>query len=126
LEKEVKSNENYNLLPVQSAQQIIKLVDQNFRSFFSLLKKKNNGQYDDKVESTKYKKKGDCFNIIFTNQNSKIKGDKLSFYRGKDYKSLNTNSKLEIDFTYKIDGKINQIMFQPKYNGKFFIMYSIY
>ena len=126
LEKEVKSNENYNLLPVQSSQQIVKLVDQNFRAFFALLKKKNAGQYDDKIQIPKYKKKGDCFNVIFTNQNSKIKEGKLTFHRGKEYKALNNGINLEIDFTYKINGKIKQILFQPKYNGKYFIMYIVY
>ena len=101
LEKEVKSNENYKFLPVQSSQQIVKLVDQNFRSFFSLLKKKNKGEYDDKIKSPKYKKKGDCFNTIFTNQNSVLKKDKIIFYNSKDYKLLNKN-KLEINFTYNI------------------------
>jgi len=71
LEKEVKSNENYRLLPVQTAQQTVKLVDQNFRSFFSLLRKKCIGQYDDEVRVPSYKKRGYCFNVIFTNQNGK-------------------------------------------------------
>ena len=62
-------------------------MDQNFRSFFAILKKKKIGQYDDNIQSPKYKKKGDCFNIIFTNQNSRIKRDKLTFHRGKEYKA---------------------------------------
>lgn len=125
LEKEVKSNENYKLLPSQSAQQTIKIVDQNFRSFFALLRKKGSGEYDGKIQSPKYLKKGSCFNIIYTNQNSRIYKNKLMLDRSRLYKSLNSN-KLEINFTYKIDGKIKQIMFQPKYNGKYFIMYINY
>ena len=39
LNDETKINENYRLLPSQSAQQILRLVDQNFRSFFALLRK---------------------------------------------------------------------------------------
>jgi len=126
LEKEVKSNENYKLLPAQSAQQIIKLVDQNYRAFFALLKKKNNGQYTGKIQEPKFMKKGYCFNVIYTNQNSRIYKNKLMLDRSRLYKSLNKNLKLEIDFTYKINGEIKQIMFQPKYNGKYFIMYIIY
>lgn len=83
------------------------------------------GQYDDKIETPKYKKKGDCFNVIFTNQNGKFKNKKLKFHKSLKYSELN-NNKLEIDFTYNIDGKIKQIMFQPKYNGKYFIMYINY
>ena len=125
LEDIVKLNDNYKLLPIQTAQQTIRLLDQNYRAFFSLLRKKSKGEYDDKIQIPKYKKKGNCFNVIFTNQNSKLKNNKLTFYKGRDYKILN-NNKLEIDFTYKIDGKIKQIMFQPKYNGKYFIMYVNY
>ena len=90
-----------------------------------MLKKKNNGQYDDKITSPKYKKKGGCFNVIFTNQNSKFRDRKIFFYKSKNYKEIN-NINLEIDFTYTIDGKIQQILFQPKYNGKYFIMYINY
>lgn len=101
-------------------------MDQNFRSFFSILKKKGNGQYAGKIKSPKYLKKGECFNIIYTNQNSRISKNKLMLDRSQLYKSLNKNLKLEIDFTYKIDGKIKQILFQPKYNGKYFVMYIVY
>ena len=127
LEKEVKLNENYRLLPVQSAQQILRLLDKNFRSFFALLRKKNLGQYTDKINIPKYKNKGGMFNIIFTFQNFTFRENKniLTFHQSKEYKKLNSN-KLFIDFNYKIDGKIKQILFKPANNGQYFKMYIQY
>ena len=126
LDKETKSNENYRLLPAQSAQQILRLVDQNFRSFFSLSRKKKIGQYNGKIHIPNYLNKNKCYNIIYTFQNSRITNNKLSLDRSILYKSNNINSKLEIDFTYKIDGKIKQILFKPDKNGKYFKMYINY
>ena len=126
LEKQIKSNDNYRLLPAQSAQQIIRLVDQNFRSFFVLLKKKGEGKYDDKINIPKYKKKGSCFNVIYTFQNSKLLYNSILLHGSHDYKKEISKDKLEIPFTYKIEGNIKQIMFKPVQNGKSFRMYINY
>jgi putative transposase len=51
---------DYVNLPAVVAQQVIYLVDQNFKSFFALLKKKQKGQYEGIVKIPKYlhKEKG--------------------------------------------------------------------
>lgn len=127
LDKEMKINENYRLLSTQSAQQILRLVDQNFRSFFGLIKKKKQGKYDGKIRIPNYLEKNKCFNVIYTSQNSRLtKHNKLSFDRSVLYKKENTDSKLEIDFNYKIDGKIKQIMFKSDKDGRYFKMYINY
>jgi len=118
-------NENYKLLPSQTSQQIVRLVDKNFRSFFALLRKKKLGQYNDNIKEPNFKIKGGLFNIIFCYQNAYLKKDKIYFCKSKKYKEINPN-KLEIDFSYKLDGKIKQIMFQPKNKGQYFIMYINY
>lgn len=63
LSLQVSSNQNYKLLPAQSAQQIIRQVDKNYRSFFALLRKKKEGHYTQKVNIPRYRKKGDKYNI---------------------------------------------------------------
>jgi IS605 OrfB family transposase len=125
LEKEVKENENYKLLPSQSAQQIIKLIDKNFRSFFVLLKRKNKGEYQDKINTPKFKKRGSCFNIIYTFQNCRLKNSILTFNTSNEYKKQNS-VKLKIPFTYNIDGKIKQIIIKPINNGQYFNCYIQY
>jgi len=60
----VEDNKDYRILPAKVSQQTLKLVDQNFKSFFSLLKKKNG-----KVRIPKYldKIKGrQC--VVYNNQ----------------------------------------------------------
>jgi len=42
----IKSNENYELLHSQVAQQTMKQVDQGFKSFFKLVEKKSESKYD--------------------------------------------------------------------------------
>lgn len=52
--KLIKENIDYKQLPAKVGNQTLKLVDKNFKSFFSLLKKKNGGEYDRKVKIPKY------------------------------------------------------------------------
>ena len=92
LDKETKSNENYRLLPAQSAQQILRLVDQNFRSFFSLSRKKKIGQYNGKIHIPNYLNKNKCYNIICDNfknsENSKIINN-INYYKINNIDDVN-------------------------------------
>lgn len=45
---------DYRMLPSKVSQQIQKLVDKNFKSFFALLRKKNQGKYDRPISIPKY------------------------------------------------------------------------
>ncbi len=60
---------DYYALPTKVSQQTLKLVEQNFKSFFSLCKLKANNQYKEKVKIPKYlhKTKGRAV-AIYTNQ----------------------------------------------------------
>ena len=61
-----KDNENYALMNSNSAQQIMKVVDRNFKSFFALIElaKKGNYQYE-QINLPHYLKKDGFFNLIF-------------------------------------------------------------
>jgi IS605 OrfB family transposase len=63
---------NYKLLPAQTSQQILKLLDKNYKSFFKSIKeyKSNPSRYLGTPKPPKYKKRYNL--LIFTNQNSKI------------------------------------------------------
>ena len=52
---ECKENENYKLLLASTSQQILRIVDRNFKSFFALLQKQ--AKYNNKIQIPKYKKK---------------------------------------------------------------------
>ena len=59
--QECRQNENYAMLQARVAQQILRVADRSFRSFFSLLKKSKNGGYDGKISESRITvKKADC------------------------------------------------------------------
>ena len=59
-------NIDYYSLPCDVAQAVLKQVDQNFKSFFALLKKKQKGKYDKPINIPKYKDK-EGYNCITIN-----------------------------------------------------------
>ncbi|MFX1500647.1 MAG: RNA-guided endonuclease InsQ/TnpB family protein [Promethearchaeota archaeon] len=74
----LKKSLHYRLLKAQTSQQILKVIDKNWKSFFNAIKewKKSRKKINGRPKPPKYKK--DCSNIlIFTNQNSKIQQDKI-------------------------------------------------
>jgi len=62
------NNVDYRSLPSQTAQQTMRIVDSNFKSFFKLLKMKQNGKYNKKVQIPKYLDKEGYFTLSYTNQ----------------------------------------------------------
>ena len=62
------NNVDYRSLPSQTAQQTMRMVDSNFKSFFKLLKMKQNGKYNKSIQIPKYLDKEGCFTLSYTNQ----------------------------------------------------------
>ena len=63
-----EQNIDYNALPQKVAQQTLKMAEQNFKSFFGLLKLKAKGKYDEKVRLPKYLDKNGEYVTVYTNQ----------------------------------------------------------
>lgn len=126
LDKAVSCNENYKLLPAQTSQQIVKLLDQNFRSFMSLLRKKNKGQYSGDISVPKFRKKGGLYDIYFTNQCFTFKENRIRLAVSTLYKSLNNTSKIFVKFNKHIEGKAQQIVLKPINKGQYFKLLIIY
>lgn len=63
--KEFKNNPDYCALPRKVSQQIMRKVEHNFSSFYSLLRKKRNKEYDAQVRLPKYLPKNDRNIVIF-------------------------------------------------------------
>ena len=64
-----KSNDvDYYALPTKVSQQILMVLDNNFKSFFKLLEKKKKGLYKEKVKIPKYLDKDSRNLLIFTSQ----------------------------------------------------------
>jgi len=118
-----KTNENYKLLNKNMAQQIIKVVDRNFKSFFELLKLKRQGQYNNKVNIPHYLEKDGYFNLIFSEFNTD--GDYFTVPMSpafrKEYSSIN------IRIPSNLKGKIiKEIRIIPKSNARFFEIQYVY
>lgn len=111
---QMKTNIHYSSLPAKISQQILRLVDKNYNSFFSLLKQKAKGSYQDKISKPKYKKPNQEFILI-------LPSDQISLIKGK----LKITKNIKIPFTYNIDGKIKQIIIKPN-NHNYYTIYIQY
>lgn len=120
-------NSDYKALEYHSAQLVIKQVESNFSSFFSLLKLKSQGKYDKKVRLPKYLDK-DGYNVISFNQFKKkeLKNGYVTLPKSKTlkFKVKNTNlhfinivpknDYVQVNFIYKKQEKTLR-----KDNGKY-------
>lgn len=99
---------NYKLLKAQSSQQVLKILDKNFKSYFKSIRdwKKNPSKYKGMPKPPRFKKSGDRSIIYYTNQNCKIKGNQLILD-----KNLIINLPQNKEFS-----QFNQIRLIPKKN----------
>lgn len=89
-----KEDVDYNALPQKVAQQTLKIVEQNFKSFFALLKLKNKGKYNSKIKLPKYLDKNGEYVTIYTNQAISKKSLKCGFIQlSKSSVKIKTNIK---------------------------------
>jgi len=81
LDKRLKKSENYRALPAQTAQQILRALERNWKSFFNAMKewREHPEKFNERPRPPKYKKKDGVFMLIFTNQQVKVKEGELIF-----------------------------------------------
>jgi len=93
LYQNLQDSPNYRSLPSQVAQQTLRLLDRNWKSFFKAIKdwKKHPEKYQEKPEPPRYKPKDGEFLIIFTNLECRIKLDKI---RNKFFLHFNSKANL--------------------------------
>lgn len=111
--------DNWNQLPSQCKQQILKLLDQNWRAFFKTIKdyQRNKYKYLGRPKLPNYRKCGDQFLLILTSQEFKLKDDGY-IHLAKKYNRLKIKTQLSNE-------KINQIRILPKFDHfKFEVIYE--
>ncbi len=84
----LKGTYHYKLLKAQTSQQVLKVIDKNWKSFFNAIikRKKERKKFNGIPRPPKYKK--DCNNLlIFTNQSSKIKNNSIILTMSKLFKN---------------------------------------
>lgn len=113
--------DNYRSLGyAQCAQQILRLFHQNMRSYFASIKdyKKNPTKYTGMPRFPKFRKSGDRFQVIFTNQNAKLTRQTISI-APKTFEN-----KLSIRLRTTSAKKLCQVVFAPR--NDYFLVYVIY
>ena len=115
LDKLLRSDQaypDYRAMPTaQSAQQILRLLEKNWKSFFKSIKDwaKNKEKYTGRPKLPKYKKKDGRNILILTNQNVKLRDGVLKFPKKFGGFELNAQFTGREDFV-----KFNQVRFIPR------------
>ena len=119
-----KFNENYALLNSNSAQQILKVVDRGFQSFFALIKKAKLGSYPfQNINLPHYLKKEAYFNLIFSEFN--CDGEFFQVPMSPAFRK--TFGKVVIKIPPNLNGKnIKEVRILPKNDAKYFEIQYIY
>ena len=125
LDKVMKSfpdeHDNYRSLGyVACAQQVLRLFHQNIRSYFASIKdyKKNPTKYTGMPRFPKFRKSGDRFQVIFTNQAATLTGKVINIA------SKTFENKLSIRLRANSVKKLCQVVFAPR--NDYFLVHVIY
>ena len=121
--KMLKNSENYKKLNSNMAQQILKEVDESFKSFFALLKLAKKGQYNCKIKLPNYLVK-DGFTALAI-VSFRLKDDMLIVPYSNSFRK--THEKIAIKLPPVLKGKkIKEIRIIPKQHSRYFEIHYIY
>ena len=125
LDKVMKSfpdeHDNYRSFGhAKSAQQVLRLFHQNLKGYFASINdyKKNPTKYTGRPRFPKFRKSGDRFQVIFTNQSVTLANQVINIA------SRAFENKLSINLRTRSAKKICQVVFAPRNN--YFLAYIIY
>ena len=90
----LKDSQIYNLLGAKTAQNTMKQVENNFKSFFALLKKKQNGSYNKRIKIPKYLNKEGYYPLIF--DKFSISKGYFKVYKSKEFEDLYGKVKIKV------------------------------
>ena len=108
--KKLKTTEVFQSLDSHCGQEIIKLVDKGFRSFFTLICKKKQGDYQERCSIPKYKDKNEYCPLIFP-QFPKIKNGVIKVPKSK----MTFKTKVENVKQFRFIHKGNHIVLEVLY-----------
>lgn len=122
LKQDVAYNDYRQMPTAQSAQQVLKLLDNNWKSFFKSIKdwSKNKSKYSGRPKLPRYKDKNGRFVLTLTNQEAKLKNNTLVFpkrFKGFKVHHAFTNNQNFISFQQvRIIPKNQQYIIELIYN----------
>ena len=121
--KILKNSENYKKLNSNMAQQILKEVDESFKSFFALLKLAKKGQYNGKIKLPNYLDKDGFTTLVIGFV--RLKDDMLIVPYSNSFKKTHQEVKVKLPSVLK-DKKIKEIRIIPKQHSRYFEIQYIY
>lgn len=128
--KEAKPNENYALLLTDIGQQVLRLVDRDFHSFFNLLLLKKSGRYSEKVRLPHYKDKEGLMACPVMGRSVRIKNGKVKIGLTKEFRELYGISYSHLYFTIpqnlKDINEFKELRIVPLMNGNEFDVEFVY
>ena len=113
----------YNTPVVQASQQILRILDKNWKSFFNSIKdwKKHPEKYLGRPKLPNYKSKDSLSTLILTNQNCKSTGDKIIFPKSFNGFCITTKIRNKQNFN-----TLQQVRLVPEYKSIIVeIVYSV-
>ena len=128
---ECKNNENFKLLLSDCGQQILRLVDRDFQSFFRLLILKKSNKYSDKINLPHYKKQEQVMVCPVQGRSCRVQKDgKVAIGLTKEFREKYNISERRILFTIPKNirhiQQFQEIRIIPIHNGKEFSVEFIY
>jgi putative transposase len=120
----LKSSENFQQLPAQTAQQVLKILDRSWTSFFRAIKVwiKDKDKFLGRPKPPNYKPKNGEFMLLFTNQQVKLKNKVLIFPKkvGLEVKTRlpDTTDIREVRILPKGVGYVLEIVYNKKINPR--------
>lgn len=125
---ECKSNENYGLLQAGISQQILKVVDRNFKSFFNLMKKTRSGEYRyQDIKMPHYKEKGSLFPLVMSTNAIHIRNGYFTVPVSREFKKKHPSCDIRIPFPERLQDKtIKEVRILPCRDGRIFKVQYVY
>ena len=121
--KILKNSENYKKLNSNMAQQILKEVDESFKSFFALLKLAKNGQYNGKIKLPNYLDKDGFTTLVIGFV--RLKDDMLIVPYSNSFRKTHKEIAIKLPPVLKVK-KIKEIRIIPKQHSRYFEIQYIY
>ncbi|MDJ0631782.1 MAG: transposase [Xenococcaceae cyanobacterium MO_188.B29] len=118
-----KSNENYQWLNTDIAQQTMKVVDRSMRSFLGLLKAISIGRCDQKPQLPKYLPKEGYFPLIIPR--IRLKDGIFAIPMSREFKKEYGEVKIQLPERLK-DKELKEVRIHPKYSARWFEIEYIY
>lgn len=125
---ECRVNENYSLLQAGISQQILRVADRSFKSFFNLIKKAKSGDYRFcDIKMPHYRKKGGMFALVLSTNAIVVKDEYFVIPQSREFSKLHGSKNIKIPFPKRLECKtIKEVRILPINNGQYYKIQYVY